>query len=68
MNIAYKLMTGKDVTVQEMKYLLWTVLCDRQLYTMEGCIDIDENEIFNADDLLDQLDIDLGKLPGGPVQ
>lgn len=67
MNIAYKIMSGKDVTVDEVKYLLWVVLCDRQSHTTEECVDIDENEVFNVDDLLDQLDVDLGMLPGGKL-
>jgi len=65
MNIAYKIMSGKEVSNIELKYLLWVVLCERQGLTSEECIDIDENELFNVDDLLDQLDIDLGMLPGG---
>lgn len=67
MNIAYRIMSGKDVTVDEVKYLLWVTLCDRQRHTTEECIDIDEDEVFNVDDLLDQLDVDLGMLPGGKL-
>ncbi len=67
MNIAYKIMSGKDVTVDELKYLLWVTLCDRQSHTSEEIIGIDEDEVFNVDDLLDQLDVALGMLPGGKL-
>lgn len=67
MNIAYKIMAGKEVSNKELKYLLWITLCDRQSHTTEEIVGIDEEEVFNVDDLLDQLDVDLGMLPGGKL-
>ena len=62
MNIAYKIMSGKEVSNIELKYLLWLVLCERQSYCSEECFgEFDENEVFNVEDLLQKLDQELGE-------
>ena len=55
MNIAYKLMAGQDVSVEELKYLLWLSLTDRQRHTNEETLGADLAEVFNVEDLLKSL-------------
>jgi hypothetical protein len=56
MNIAYKIITGKDVSKDELKYLLFLTLSEYQHHTSNETVGItDELECFNMDDLLDTL-------------
>jgi hypothetical protein len=59
MNIAYKLMAGQYVSVEELKYLLWLSLTDRQRYTNEETLGADLAEVFNVEDLLKSLEKEL---------
>ena len=56
MNIAYKIMTGKDVSKDELKYLLFLTLSEYKHHTSNETVGItDELECFNMDDMLDTL-------------
>ncbi len=56
MNIAYKIMVGKDVSKDELKYLLFLTLSEYQHHTSNETVGItDELECFNMDDMLDVL-------------
>jgi hypothetical protein len=60
MNIAYKIMTNKNVSDAEIKFLLWMILCELQLETNKETVgDIDNEECFNIDDMLDYLEGEL---------
>ena len=60
MNIAYKLMTGKEVKNEEFKYLLWLTLLELQDCTTQDIVGgVDEEECFNINDMLDTLNSDL---------
>ncbi len=60
MNIAYKLMTGKEVKNEEFKYLLWLTLLELQDCTTQDIVGgVDEEECFNINDMLDALNSDL---------
>lgn len=62
-SIAQSIINGQEVTTQEVKYLLWLTLCQLQ---SSHVYDLDDgDDTFNIDDMLDQLDLDLGLLPGG---
>ncbi len=62
-SIAQSIINGQEVTTKEVKYLLWLTLC--QLQSSQDFIYDDDEDTFNIDDMLDQLDLDLGLLPGG---
>ena len=62
-SIAQSIINGQEVTTQEVKYLLWLTLCHLQSSHVDDLDDGDDT--FNIDDMLDQLDLDLGLLPGG---
>ena len=62
-SIAQSIINGQEVTTQEVKYLLWLTLC--QLQSSQDFVYDDDEDTFNIDDMLDQLDLDLGLLPGG---
>jgi len=56
MNIAYKIMAGKDVSKDELKYLLFLTLSEYQHHTSNEIVGAeDEEECFNMDDMLDTL-------------
>ena len=57
MNIAYKVMTGKDVSKDELKYLLFLTLTELSWATSNEIVGLhDEEECFNMDDLLESLE------------
>ena len=60
-SIAKRIINGSDVTTDEVKYLLWLSLC--QLQSSQDVVYDDYNETFSIDEMLDQLDLDLGLLP-----
>lgn len=60
-SIAKRIINGSDVTTDEVKYLLWLSLC--QLQSSQDSVYDDHDEMFNIDEMLDQLDLDLGLLP-----
>ena len=62
-SIAQSIIQGSKVTTQEVKYLLWLTLC--QLQNSQDIVYDDDDDTFNIDEMLDQLDLDLGLLPGG---
>ncbi len=62
-SIAQSIIQGSKVTTQEVKYLLWLTLC--QLKNSQDVVYDDDDETFSIDEMLDQLDLDLGLLPGG---
>lgn len=62
-SIAKSIIQGSKVTTQEVKYLLWLTLC--QLQNSQDVVYDDDDETFSIDEMLDQLDLDLGLLPGG---
>ena len=62
-SIAQSIINGQEVTTKEVKYLLWLTLC--QLQSSQDFVYDDDEDTFNIDDMLDQLDLDLGLLPGG---
>ena len=62
-SIAQSIIQGSKVTTQEVKYLLWLTLC--QLQNSQDVVYDDDDETFSIDEMLDQLDLDLGLLPGG---
>ena len=62
-SIAKSIIQGSKVTTQEVKYLLWLTLC--QLKNSQDIVYDDDDDTFNIDEMLDQLDLDLGLLPGG---
>ena len=62
-SIAKSIIQGSKVTTQEVKYLLWLTLC--QLQNSQDIVYDDDDDTFNIDEMLDQLDLDLGLLPGG---
>ena len=56
MNTAYKIMTGKDVSKDELKYLLFLTLSELSWSTSEETVgQFDEEECFNMDDMLECL-------------
>ncbi len=56
MNIAYKIMCNKEVTKDELLYLLWLTLNEHQQTTSDEIVGhCDEKECFNIDDMLDVL-------------
>ena len=61
-SIAQSIIQGSKVTTQEVKYLLWLTLC--QLQNSQDIVYDDDDDTFNIDEMLDQLDLDLGLLPG----
>lgn len=61
MTIAEKLMKD-EASLEEVKYLLWLTLCQMQEFT--NTVAVDKDEVFDADPVLDCLDIQLGMLPG----
>lgn len=56
MNTAYKLMTGKEVSTEELKYLLWLCLLELEAASDELTVASDHEECFNIVDLLDSLE------------
>ncbi len=62
MTIAERLIQG-DVDSYDCRYLLWISLCKLQEFT--DSVDLDPEESFNIDEVLDSLDRQLGMLPGG---
>jgi hypothetical protein len=62
-SIAQDIIGGNPVTTKEVKYLLWLTLC--QLQSHKDTVYDDEGDQFIIDNMLDQLDLDLGLLPGG---
>tara|TARA_B100001094_G_C17792604_1_gene605092 strand:+ start:460 stop:645 length:186 start_codon:yes stop_codon:yes gene_type:complete len=57
MNTAYKIMTGKDVSKDELKYLLFLTLAELSWSTSNEIVGLhDEEECFNMDDLLESLE------------
>jgi hypothetical protein len=67
-SITHDIANGNEVTVNEVKYVLWSALCQLQACGAESLVDIevaDETAYYSIDSMLDQLDLDLGLLPGG---
>ena len=64
-SIAKSIIQGSEVTSDEVKYLLWVTLCKLQEQGVDSVDGIDDTESYDIDDMLDQLDLDLGLLPGG---
>ena len=64
-SIAKDIATGNPVTTNEVKYVLWSALCQLQAAGYDNLLDIEATEHYNIDQMLDQLDLDLGLLPGG---
>lgn len=60
MKIAEKLMNGQ-ATPEEVKYLLWMTLLEVQDDTVG--FDLDDDEEFNVEEMLDALDEQLGMTP-----
>ena len=57
MNTAYKIMAGKDVSKDELKYLLFLTLAELSWSTSNEIVGLhDEEECFNMDDLLESLE------------
>lgn len=58
MNIAEKLMSGVDISKEEVKFLLWNTLI--QLSPYDDNVDCVEEESFSVDQMLEALDQELG--------
>lgn len=63
-SIAKDIASGNPVTVNDVKYVLWAACCQLQGAGYENLLELD-GESVGLDDILDQLDLDLGLLPGG---
>ena len=63
-NIAKDIINGDAVSTNDVKYLLWLTLCQLQSVNHDNNVYDDEVAAFNIDEMLDQLDLDLGMLPG----
>ena len=66
MNMAYKLMCNRNISKDELKYLLFMALSELAWATAEETVgQFDEQECFNMDDMLeclcDQLQISTGE-------
>ena len=59
-NVAERLMAG-EADECEVKFLLWLTLCKLQEFT--NTVDVDEEEVFDCDAVLDCLDVKLGMCP-----
>ena len=56
MNMAYKLMCNKDISKDELKYLLFMTLSDLSWATAKETVgQFDDKESFNMDDMLEYL-------------
>ena len=64
-SVAQSIIQGMRVTSDDVKYLLWVTLCKLQEQGIDSVDDIDGDESYAIDEMLDQLDLDLGLLPGG---
>lgn len=57
MNIAEKIIDNQNVSKDEIKYLLWLVLCEHQQYINGDVFPaVDDEECFNVNDMLDALE------------
>lgn len=63
-SIAKDIASGNPVTVSDVKYVLWAACCQLQSAGYNNLIELD-GESISLDNILDQLDLDLGLLPGG---
>lgn len=63
-SIAKDIASGSNVTVNDVKYVLWAACCQLQSAGYDDLIELD-GDVINLDEILDQLDLDLGLLPGG---
>jgi hypothetical protein len=53
-SIAKDLIDGKNVEVNDVKFLLWVTLCKLQEFT--NTVDLDGHRVFDCDAMLDSLD------------
>jgi len=63
--IAQDIAAGNPVATNDVKFLLWIALCQLQSLGQHHLLDLDEERCYVIDSMLDQLDLDLGLLPGG---